>query len=145
MFEITQGPLDPGPARARLLRPDCGALVEFTGVVRNHHLGRAVAHLEFSAHTELALAMGEKMMQEALGRFEIKAAHLIHRLGPVAIGEPIVWVAVVSAHRKAGYEASMWIMDELKRVVPIWKKEVRPDGTSEWQKGTPLPFAAEGP
>ncbi|MBY0402958.1 MAG: ThiF family adenylyltransferase [Cyanobacteria bacterium] len=112
--------------------PDCGAMVSFEGWVRNHHQGKSVLHLEYEGFEPMCLAEGARILEEARTRFGIKSASVVHRLGKLMVGECAVWVGVVSDHRHEAYEASRFIIDSLKKRLPIWKKEFYQDGSFEW-------------
>lgn len=109
-----------------------GALVAFEGKVRARHEGRAVDHLEYEAFPEMAETEGERIASEAITRFGILDARIIHLVGAAAIGESAVWVGVTSEHRQEAFLAATWIMDTIKERLPVWKKETFADGTSEW-------------
>jgi molybdopterin synthase catalytic subunit len=114
--------------------PRAGALCLFVGVVRDHHQGRAVASLEYEAYEEMALPLLERIEQEAARRWPEAALRIVHRLGPLAVGEASVAVAASSPHRAQAFAACHWAIDTLKATVPIWKKEYGPDGAS-WMEG----------
>jgi len=114
--------------------PRDGALCVFVGVVRNENQGRPVLRLEYEAYEEMALPMMEEIAQEACRRFPVTTVRLVHRLGPLEIGEASVAVAVASPHRAEAFEACRFAIDTLKAKVPIWKKEHYADGTA-WLEG----------
>jgi molybdopterin synthase catalytic subunit len=116
----------------------CGAIVLFLGTTRNHHDGKAVVRLAYEAYAPMALAAMEAIEHEAAQKFEVVLCRIVHRLGEVPIGEASVAVLVASAHRHAAFDASRWAMDELKRTVPVWKKEFFEAGGEGWVKGTKL-------
>lgn len=132
MFRISTTTIETAAVIATVDDPTCGGLVIFEGRVRNHHRGRDVLRLEYEAYQALAEADGNRIMQEALARFDIHAAACIHRTGLLEIGDIAVVVAVSAAHRDAAFEACRHIIDELKATVPIWKREYYSDGTDEW-------------
>jgi molybdopterin synthase catalytic subunit len=138
MATLSQAALDAAAMTAAAARPDCGAIVSFLGTTRNHHAGRAVERLEYEAYEPMALAALERIEREACTRFEIASCAIAHRLGEVPPAEASVVVVVASAHRGAAFDAGRWVMDELKRTVPIWKRERFADGGAEWGRGTPL-------
>jgi len=119
-------------------RPECGAVNLFLGTTRDHHEGRQVVRLEYEAYPRMALAALAELERQARERFGVAHCAVVHRLGEVPVGEPSVAVAVSSPHRAAAFDASRWLMDELKRSVPIWKKEHFAGGGAEWVKGHPL-------
>jgi molybdopterin synthase catalytic subunit len=125
-----------------------GALCLFVGVVRDHHQGRPVLRLEYEAYEEMALPLMQRIEDEAKSRWPVSAVRIVHRLGPLEIGEASVAVAVLSAHREEAFAACHWAIDTLKATVPIWKKEYGPDG-AVWMEGpgtcSPDPAALERP
>lgn len=128
---VTNSPLDPAAMAALVAADDAGAVVTFTGVVRNHDAGRGVTELEYSAHPQ-ALAVLTEAVRRAEERPGVSAAAAAHRIGPLKIGE-VAFVAVVSsAHRAEAFDACSWLVDEVKRVLPVWKLQRFTDGTQEW-------------
>jgi len=112
--------------------PEAGAYVSFEGRVRNHHKGRGVTRLIYSAYEAMALTAGEEIINEALTKFDILEARCIHWLGDLAIGDRAIWIGVWSAHREEAFEANRSILDTIKAQVPIWKKEFYQGGDYEW-------------
>ena len=131
-FALRDTPLDLGALRARLDSHRAGAILCFEGTVRDHQGGRAVHALAYQAYNELAEGEGEAILAEAMQQHALVATYAEHRVGTLALGEVAVWVGVAAGHRDAAYAASRWIIDALKRRVPIWKKEFYADGESEW-------------
>jgi molybdopterin synthase catalytic subunit len=123
---------------APLKRADDGAIVVFDGIVRNNTRGRRTLYLEYEAYEPMALKQMEALVGEALGKFPIRDARIVHRLGRLEIGETSVLIAVASAHRAAAFDACRWLIDTLKKQVPIWKKEYFEDG-AVWADGEPFP------
>jgi len=119
-------------------RPDCGAVALFIGTTRDHHQGQRVTGLAYEAYEPMALAALEALEREATTRFEIATCHIVHRLGEVPLTEASVAVVVAAGHRGPAFDACRWAMDELKRVVPIWKKEFFAEGGEGWVEGTKL-------
>jgi molybdopterin converting factor subunit 1 len=119
-------------------RGDDGAAVVFEGVVRNQTRGRRTLCLDYEAYEEMALQQMETLGGNALKQFQIRDVALVHRLGRLDIGETSVLVVVASAHRAAAFDACRWLIDTLKRTVPIWKKEYFEDG-AVWADGEPFP------
>ncbi len=111
--------------------PDCGAVATFLGVVRDHHQGRAVRDLEYTAYGPMAEAEGARIAGEAESRWPVRVA-VRHRTGRLAVGDAAVAVAVAGAHRAEAFEACRYVIEELKRRVPIWKRERYADGTEAW-------------
>jgi len=122
----------------RLERPEDGAVVIFDGIVRNHSRGRATLYLDYDAYEEMALKQMRSLAEEALSKFGVRNVALVHRLGRLEIGESSVFIAVFSAHRAAAFDACRWLIDTLKKTVPIWKKEHFEDG-AVWADGEPFP------
>jgi MoaE-MoaD fusion protein len=122
----------------RIKRGEDGAAVVFEGVVRNQTRGRKTLYLDYEAYEEMALRQMEALAQHALQQFQIRDVALVHRLGRLEIGETSVLVVVASAHRATAFEACRWLIDTLKRTVPIWKKEHFEDG-AVWADGEPFP------
>jgi len=116
-------------------RDDCGATVAFVGTVRNHHAGKSVDGLEYSAHRPSAEAELERICAEARERFAIAELRIIHRLGELALGDSAVLLVCQAAHRDAAFDAARWALETLKQRVPIFKKEHYCDGRSEWLDG----------
>ena len=131
-FELSDTPFDPATLRAGLLDDRVGGYASFEGWVRNRSDGRDVAGLAYETYTALAENEGERILDEALARFEILDAHCMHRTGELAIGELAVWVGVSAVHRDAAFAACRFIIDEVKTRVPIWKHERYADGEADW-------------
>jgi molybdopterin synthase catalytic subunit len=131
-FRLSDERLDVAAERLALDHAAAGAYASFEGWVRDHNDGRAVRRLDYQAYTALALAEGEAVLAEALARFRVREARCVHRLGRLAIGDLAVWVGVSADHRGDAFEACRWIIDEVKRRVPIWKNEHYVDGESGW-------------
>jgi molybdopterin synthase catalytic subunit len=121
-----------------LERPQDGAIVIFDGIVRNHSRGRPTRYLEYEAYEEMAQKIMGELAEQALAKFPIRNIALVHRLGHLEIGESSVLIAVFSAHRAAAFEACRWLIDTLKKTVPIYKKEFFEDG-AVWADGEPFP------
>ena len=135
---LVRHPID-GAAIARAIQqPEDGAVVVFDGVVRNHTRGRRTLYLDYTAYEPMALQQMEQLAQSALANYAIRDVWVVHRLGRLEIGETSVYIAVASAHRAAAFEACRWIIDTLKKTVPIWKKEFFEDG-AVWADGEPFP------
>jgi molybdopterin converting factor subunit 1 len=121
-----------------LERPEDGALVIFDGMVRNNSRGRRTLYLVYEAYEEMALAQIRVLALKALADFPIRDVAIVHRLGRLEVGETSVLIAVASAHRAAAFDACRWLIDTLKKTVPIWKKEHFEDG-AVWADGEPFP------
>ena len=138
MAELVAGAIDAAALIQSASRPDCGALAIFLGTTRDHHEGRRVETLAYEAYEPMALAALGRIESEAARRFEIASCAIVHRLGIVPPTEASVAVVVAAAHRGPAFDACRWAMDELKRAVPIWKKEHFADGDAAWVEGKPL-------
>lgn len=132
--EITNAPLDVGEIARRVVLPECGATVTLDGYVRKFTRGRETEHLVYEGYEPMAVKEMEKLIERACEEFEIANVGIVHRLGRLEIGETSVVIAVSSAHRRAAFAACEWLIVELKRTVPIWKKEVYADGET-WIEG----------
>lgn len=111
---------------------DCGALVSFEGLVRNHNEGKSVQSLEYQCYEAMALKIGNEIIQDTINRFPISKAICLHREGHLEIGEIAVWVGVYSHHRAEAFDACRFIIDQVKLLVPIWKKEHYHDFEPVW-------------
>lgn len=129
---IAAAPVDTAALRRELQRPGCGGFCVFEGWVRETNEGRQVSGLDYEAYVELALAEGERIIEEAVQRFGIADARCMHRTGRLAIGDTAVWIGVVSPHRDAAFRACRYIIDQIKQRLPIWKKEHYLVGESAW-------------
>jgi MoaE-MoaD fusion protein len=129
---------------ARLKRPEDGAAVIFDGVVRDNTRGRRTLYLDYEAYEPMALKQMESLAVEARERFAVRGISLVHRLGRLQIGETSVLIVVAAAHRGAAFEACRWIIDTLKKTVPIWKKEYFADG-AVWADGEAFPEEIRSP
>jgi MoaE-MoaD fusion protein len=122
----------------RLKRPADGAAVIFDGVVRDNTRGRRTLYLDYEAYEAMARKQMESLAVEARARFGVRGASIVQRLGRLEIGETSVLIVVASAHRGAAFEACRWMIDTLKKTVPIWKKEYFEDG-AVWADGEAFP------
>jgi molybdopterin synthase catalytic subunit len=142
---ITRDAIDPAALLAAVATPADGAVLLFWGVVRNQHEGRAVDHLEYDAYAPMAEAKLREIAAEAQSRWSVGVVAVVHRIGRLEIGEASVGIAVASPHRAEAYEASRYVIEELKRRVPIWKRERYVEGDHRWLGGaTPEPAASDG-
>jgi molybdopterin synthase catalytic subunit/molybdopterin converting factor small subunit len=115
-----------------------GACAVFEGIVRDNTRGRRTLYLDYEAYEEMALKQMSELREQALQKFAVRDIALVHRLGRLQIGETSVLIVVASAHRAAAFEACRWLIDTLKKTVPIWKKEYFEDG-AVWADGDPFP------
>jgi molybdopterin synthase catalytic subunit len=132
--ELTIEPLDVGEIARRVVPPECGATVTLDGYVRQFTKGRETLYLFYEAYEPMAFKEMRKLIDQAKRDFEISNVGIVHRLGKLEIGETSVVIAVAAPHRKAAFAACEWLIRELKRTVPIWKKEVYADG-EVWVEG----------
>lgn len=121
-----------------LKAPEDGASAVFEGIVRNNTRGRPTLYLDYEAYESMAINQLEKLARQSLEQFKVRDVRLVHRLGRLAIGETSVLIVVASSHRAAAFEACRWLIDTLKKTVPIWKKEYFQDGAI-WADGEPFP------
>ena len=135
---IVRDPIESRELAAALQAGEDGAVVVFEGVVRNHTRDRRTLYLDYEAYEAMAIAKLEALRAEALQKFAVRDAAIVHRIGRLEIGEASVVIVVVSAHRAAAFDACRWIIDTLKKTVPIWKKEHFEDG-AVWADGEPFP------
>jgi len=136
--ELVHAVIDAAALIAAASRPDSGAIAVFLGTTRDHHQGRRVTGLAYEAYEPMALAALTAIEDAARQRHAITPCRIVHRLGEVPLAEASVVVIATAHHRKAAFDACRWAMDELKRTVPIWKRETFADGDSEWVAGTQL-------
>lgn len=132
MFRLASVPLDSAALQRELGDPGAGGFVAFEGRVRRRNGGREIRALEYEAYGELAEKEGARILAEAREKFAIRSARCVHRVGRLQVGEIAVWAGVAAEHRAAAFEACRYIIDEMKRRVPIWKKEHYAGGSGEW-------------
>lgn len=144
---ITREPIDVARLLARVRTDADGAVLLFTGVVRDNHEGRAVEGLRYEAYEEMARRKLEAICGDVVRTHEVGEIAAEHRVGELAIGEASVAIAVAAPHRDAAYAASREIIERLKRELPIWKRERYVDGREEWLRGNvpPSPEGADPP
>ena len=129
---VVTDPIDSALMLGRVAAPDCGAVVLFLGTVRDHSPGTSrVTHLEYEAYEEVVESKIREIVREARDKWPIRKAAAVHRTGELVVGETSVAVGVCSPHRTDAFAAGRYIIDELKRRAPIWKKEHWPGG-AEW-------------
>src|SRR5687768_15701461 len=133
-FELTTEPIDVGQVARRTVPPECGATVTLDGYAREWTRGRRTLYLVYEAYEAMAQQELQRLGREAHERFEIAYIGIVHRTGRLEIGETSVVISVGAPHRRAAFEACEWAIRDLKRTVPIWKKEVFEDGEA-WVKG----------
>jgi molybdopterin synthase catalytic subunit len=140
MFRVTNQPIDLNELVRYVADAEAGAIVPFIGTTRNNNEGRKVIALDYDGYPEMAEKELARIGAEAKNQWPICKMAIVHRLGPVQIGEASVIIVVSSAHRDAAFAASRFAIEEIKKTVPIWKKEVF-EGGEVWigtQTGEPL-------
>ncbi len=125
---------------AEIKQGEDGAVVVFDGIVRNNTRGRRTLYLVYEAYEEMALEQMSELAGKAIADFGVRDVKMVHRLGHLDVGETSVLIVVASAHRAQAFEACRWLIDTLKKTVPIWKKEFFEDG-AVWAQGEPFPAA----
>lgn len=135
---LTREPIDAQALIAAAKHPEDGAVVVFDGIVRDNSRGRPTLHLDYEAYEDMAAKQLRSLAGEARSRFAVRNVTIVHRLGRLEIGESSVLIVVASAHRAQAFDACRWLIDTLKKTVPIWKKETFADG-AVWAPGEPFP------
>ena len=130
LFELWDHSIDGSTLARSMADSHAGALVTFEGRVRDTNDGKTVVSLEYEAYPKLSLNEGSAIVREALRG--VVGARCVHRVGRLSVGDVAVWVGVVAEHRGEAFQACRFIIDEVKRRVPIWKKEHYADGSSVW-------------
>lgn len=137
-IEIVDAPIPADQIVAAIKQGSDGAVCIFDGIVRDNTRGRQTLYLDYEAYREMALEQMRSLAAEAVTRFGVREIALVHRLGRLHVGETSVLIAVASAHRGAAFDACRWLIDTLKKTVPIWKRETFGDGVV-WADGEPFP------
>ncbi len=135
---LTREKIDTEGTLQVIKQPEDGAAVVFEGIVRNNTRGRRTLYLDYEAYDQMALTQLESLATQAIDRYRVRDVAILHRLGRLEIGETSVLIVVASAHRGAAFDACRWLIDTLKRTVPIWKKEYFEDG-AVWADGEEFP------
>ena len=141
-FELTTEPIDVGRVARRVIPPECGATVTLDGYTREWTKGRRTLYLVYEAYAPMAISELNKLGAKVHEQFDIAHIGIVHRTGRLEIGETSVVISVSAPHRRAAFAACEWAIRELKRTVPIWKKEVFEDG-EVWVESEP-PAVAGG-
>jgi molybdopterin synthase catalytic subunit len=128
MIAITESPIDTQAVIAAVQAEGAGAINVFIGTVRNQTQAKPVVQLDFEAYDSMAVKKMQEIAGQAAARWPIQKVAIVHRKGSLQIGDAAVVIAVSTPHRKASFEACEYIIDTLKEVVPIWKKEIFADG-----------------
>jgi len=136
LIRVGPEPLDLAEVSQAVRRDSCGAIASFVGVVRNEHQGRRVQYLIYEAYAPMAEAEMARIAEEIHRRWKVERVGMVHRTGRLEISEASVIIAVAAPHRREALEACAWAIEELKKTVPIWKKEFTVDG-GEWVLGDP--------
>jgi len=132
LAELVRRPIDPLALIQRVATPANGAVILFLGAVRQVNEGRAVTGIDYAAYEGMAASELESIVNDGVTRFGTSDIAVEHRLGELAVEDISVAIAVGHPHRDAAYALSRWVIEELKRRVPIWKREHYADGTREW-------------
>jgi molybdopterin synthase catalytic subunit len=138
LIDLVTEPIDAASLAAQVKQGEDGAVVVFDGIVRNNTRGRRTLFLVYEAYEEMALRQMRALAEEAVAVHGVRQVAMVHRLGRLEVGETSVLIAVASAHRAQAFEACRWLIDTLKKTVPIWKKEHFEDG-AVWADGEPFP------
>jgi len=136
--ELVRVPIDVAAIQAEIKAGGDGAVCVFDGIVRDNTRRRATLHLDYEAYEEMALRQMAGLRSSAIEKFGVREVAIVHRLGRLMVGETSVLIVVASAHRGAAFEACRWVIDTLKKTVPIWKREQFVDG-AVWADGEPFP------
>lgn len=144
LIRVTGDELRTEEAVAAVESPAAGAVNVFLGVVRDNNLGRRVDHLVYDAYPSMAEKVMREIAEEAKARFDLLDCAVLHRTGRLEIGETSLLIAVSSGHRAASFEGGHWLVNEIKKRVPVWKKEVWEDG-EEWIEGPESLGARQAP
>ena len=134
LIRVTEDVLRPDDAIAAVESPAAGAINVFLGVVRDNNLGRRVGYLVYDAYPAMAEKVMREIAEEARERFGLVDCAVLHRTGRLEIGETSLLIAVSAGHRKESFEGGHWLVDEIKKRVPVWKKEVWDNG-EQWIEG----------
>jgi molybdopterin synthase catalytic subunit len=138
LIALVREPIDASAIERSIKSGTDGAVCVFDGIVRDNSRGRRTLHLDYEAYEEMALQQMHLLRAEAIEHFDVRDVAIVHRLGRLVVGETSVFIAVASAHRGASFDACRWVIDTLKKTVPIWKKEQFVDGAA-WADGEPFP------
>lgn len=134
-MRLTEAPLDLDTLIADSCDARSGALVVFGGTVRNHHEGRAVTRLAYSAYAPLGEKLIREIERETVAKFGVHHCTVVHRTGELGIGEAAIYAIVRGAHRKEAFAAAQYAVDRVKHEVPVWKEEFYTDGSSAFVQG----------
>lgn len=132
MIEITKDVIDTDRVLASIRSDQSGASVLFVGTTRQFTGDKETLKLDYECYQEMAIKKMQQIHDQAMSRWPVEKCSIVHRVGTVEIGESSIAVAVSTPHRSAGFEAAQWLVDELKKQVPIWKREFWADGSQQW-------------
>jgi len=133
---VVKDPIDPAAVLARVGAAEDGAALLFLGTVRNHADGSTVRGVTYESYEQMAAPVLAEIAREAAEILGTDHVGVVHRVGDLAVGEHSVAIAVSSPHRAQAYEASRYIIEEIKKRLPVWKKEHYTDGRDVWARGT---------
>jgi molybdopterin synthase catalytic subunit len=142
VIDVTTEPIEPDDVLGAVGGSEDGAALLFIGTVRDHNDGKAVEGLEYQAYPEMAVKELRVIVQEARSRFGVERVAVVHRIGRLDVGDIAVAVACSSPHRAETFDTGRYVMEEIKKRLPIWKKEGYLDGHADWVKGTQPPEPA---
>jgi molybdopterin synthase catalytic subunit len=137
-IELRQERIDADGVVSAMKAGSDGAVCVFDGIVRDNTRGRQTLHLDYEAYSDMAIAQMRGLAEEAVAKYGVRDVAIVHRLGRLVVGETSVLIVVSSAHRGAAFDACRWLIDTLKKTVPIWKRETFVDGVV-WADGEPFP------
>lgn len=130
---ITRNDIDQHLLADRGGHPACGAVLTFSGTVRNHHLARPVVQLAYEAYAPMALKEMNRVIDAMYDQYgDVRLAQVVHRFGTMPVGASSIFLTVATPHRPEGFAALRFLIDRIKRDVPIWKKEFYADGETDW-------------
>lgn len=132
MFEVRETKINGSEEKRTILDAEAGAVVVFEGRIRDHNEGREVERLEYQVYEELARNEFENIVHEAENQFDFIEASCVQFEGMLEVGETGIWIGVSAAHRKEAFQACQYLIDEIKKRLPIWKKEYYREGDSGW-------------
>jgi molybdopterin synthase catalytic subunit len=134
MIRVQEDDFDVGMLLDEIRSPPCGCVVSFVGTVRDTSQGREITRMSIQVYEEMARSQLDAIRAEALEKYGVNQIAVVHRYGDLDVGDNIVYIGVASGHREEGFAACRYIIEELKKRVPIWKKEYTPDG-DVWVEG----------
>ena len=134
MIRVQLDDFDVGELLDAVRRPSSGCVVSFVGTVRDTSKGRRISRMSIEVYEEMARSQLEAIRAEALERWGVDEVAVVHRYGDLDLGDSIVYIGVSAGHREEGFAACRYVIEELKKRVPIWKKEVTPEG-EVWVEG----------